>query len=138
MAVTASPYASFMQELLSGGHSFTSATYKVALMKSTYSPSLNSDVLFSSLTSNEVSGNGYTAGGETLQNVTISQSSTTAGVNADSVTWTDLATTCRYAVVYRSTGSKLVGLFDFGANRTYATEPFTLSFPSGVVTIAKV
>ena len=50
--------------------------------------------------------------------------------------------TARYVVIYRAgssaANSRLIGLVDFGADRTYDTEPLQLSFPNGVLTISAI
>jgi hypothetical protein len=116
-------------------------TIKVALLSSSYTANLDTHAHFSDVSANEVTGAGYTAGGNTLTGVTVSYDSTarTATLNASSTTWSALTATVHYAVVYVATGnpttSSLLGLLDFGIDRTYNGEPFELSFPSGVFTV---
>lgn len=64
MAV-ANVYASLYDQALSGNINWASDSIKMALLTSTYTPSLTTHVHFSDLT-NEVSGTGYTAGGTAL------------------------------------------------------------------------
>jgi hypothetical protein len=75
-----------------------------------------------------------------LSPIAYNTSTNVVSVNADAVSWTGLAVTTRYAVIYRSSNtnanSKLIGLIDFGADRTYDTETFQLSFPNGVVNVS--
>lgn len=144
MAVTALPYGVFLTDLGSAVHSFTADTDKVALLTNAYTPNYTTHVSFADVVASEVAGSGYTAGGNTLtgKSLTYDGPSKTATLNAAATTWTNLAVVTRYAVFYRSTGtnstSKLIGLLDFGADRTYATEPFQLSFPTGVVSFTAV
>jgi hypothetical protein len=143
VAITAMPYNVFLTDLGSAVHNFTSDTDMVALLSSAYSPDYVAHTSFANVSSAEVSGNGYTAGGLALSNKSWQYSSTAGSVgallSADPATWTGLAVTTRYAVFYKSTGtastSKLIGLLDFGSDRTYDTEPFQLSFPSGIVLV---
>jgi hypothetical protein len=142
MAVTATPYGQFLQDLLAGVHNVSTDTDKVALLTSAYTPDFDANASFADVSANEVSGSGYTAGGIALANKAIAYNTSTnvVSVNADAVSWTGLAVTTRYAVIYRSSNtnanSKLIGLIDFGADRTYDTETFQLSFPNGVVNVS--
>ena len=65
MAITTAMCTSFKQERLEAEHDFTADTFKVALYTS--SATLGASTTAYS-TTNEVSGTGYTAGGETLPN----------------------------------------------------------------------
>lgn len=140
MAITALPYGVFLTDLGSGVHTFGTDTDKVALLTSSYSPNYTTDTSYANVSANEVTGGGYTAGGVALTSVTWTGTGNTATLGAAAASWTGLAVTCRYAAVYKSTGtastSKLIGLLDFGQDRVYDSEPFQLSFPSGVVTIS--
>jgi len=144
MTVTATPYGQFQQDLLAGVHNITADTTKAALLTSGYTPNFDTHVSFADVVANEVSGTGYTAGGNALANKVISYNAATnvTSVSADPTSWASLTATCRYAVIYRVGGSNatsnLIGLIDFGADRTYAAEPFQLSFPSGIVNISSV
>ncbi len=64
---------------------------KLALFSVSYVPDIDSDVSFTAL-SNEVTGTGYTAGGETLANQDVTKDNTNdRGIyNADDVTWESL------------------------------------------------
>ena len=121
-------------------------TLKSALFTSTYSPSASGDVTFSAL-SNQVSGNGYTAGGETLTYSGVTRWSETSGVatlDAEEVVHTasggDIV--ARYQVLYSSTAASnnLIGYFlldDTPADVT-ATDGNTLTIEwnaSGILTI---
>lgn len=139
MAITALPYGVFLTDLGSAVHTFGTDTDKVALLTSSYSPNYTTHTSFADVSSNEVTGGGYTAGGVALTSVTWTGTANAATLNAAAASWTALAVTCRYAVVYKSAStagaSKLIGLLDFGQDREYDSEPFQLSFPSGVVTV---
>lgn len=51
---------------------------------------------------------------------------------ASNAVWTTASFTCRYAVIYRSTGtaatSPLLGYVDFGSNETVASGTFTIAW----------
>jgi hypothetical protein len=65
-------YNSFKTDLLKGNIDFESDTIKVALVTDSYTPDQDSHDFFDDVT-NEVSGTGYTAGGETLTSKSVTQ-----------------------------------------------------------------
>ena len=131
MAITQAMATSFKQELLTGTHDFTNSTgdtFKIALFTS--SATLGAATTAYS-TSNEVSGTGYTAGGNTLTNVTPSSSGTTAFTDFADTTWSSATITARGALIYNSTDSnKAVVVLDFGADKTSTAGDFTIQFPT--------
>jgi uncharacterized protein YfiM (DUF2279 family) len=123
---------SFKQALLDGEMDFssdTSQTFKIALFTS--SATLSAATTAYS-TTNEVSGTGYTAGGNTL---TISTNPTTSGTTAylsfSDTTWSAATLTARGALIYQSGGSNpAVAVLDFGADKTSTAGDFTIQFPT--------
>ena len=131
MAITQAMTTSFKQELMEGVHDFTTHTFKIALYTS--SATLGATTTAYSAT-NEVSGTGYTAGGNTLT-VTggaVSTSGTTAYIDFADTTWSTATITARGAVIYNSTatGNPAVAVLDFGADKTSTAGDFTVSFPT--------
>lgn len=123
---------SFKVELLEGVHDFTNATgdtFKIAL----YTSSATLDASTTAYTvTNEVSGTGYSAGGEALTNVSPTSSGTTAFIDFDDVTWSSATITARGALIYNSTaaGNPAVAVLDFGADKTSTAGDFTVIFPA--------
>jgi len=131
MAITQAMCTSFKQELLTGTHNFTNGTgdtFKIAMYTS--SATLGAATTAYS-TSNETSGTGYTAGGNTLTNVTPTTSGTTAFTDFADTTWSTASITARGALVYNSTDSdKAVVVLDFGSDKTSTAGDFTIQFPT--------
>ena len=131
MAITQALATSFKQELLQGIHDFTASTgdtFKIALFTS--SATLDASTTSYS-TSNEVTGAGYTAGGNTLTNVTPTTSGTTAFTDFADTTWSAATITARGALIYNSSESdKVVAVFDFGGDKTSTNGDFTIIFPA--------
>jgi hypothetical protein len=131
MAITQAMCTSFKVELLQGVHNFTASTgdtFKIALYTS--SATLGASTTAYSVT-NEVSGTGYTAGGNTLTNVTPTSSGTTAFTDFSDTTWTTATITARGALIYNSTESdKAVCVLDFGSDKTSTAGNFTIVFPT--------
>jgi hypothetical protein len=131
MAITQTLCTSFKQELLQGIHDFTASTgdtFKIAL----YTSAANLDANTATYsTSNEVSGTGYTAGGNTLTAVTPTTSGTTAFVDFDDTTFTNATITAAGALIYNSTdGDRAVAVLDFGGDKTSTNGDFTIQFPT--------
>jgi uncharacterized protein YfiM (DUF2279 family) len=132
MAITQAMCTSFKQALLDGEMDFssdTSQTFKIALF--TESAVLSAATTAYS-TTNEVSGTGYTAGGNTL---TISTNPTTSGTTAflsfSNTTWSTATITARGALIYQSGGSNpAVAVLDFGGNKTSTAGDFQIQFPT--------
>jgi len=128
---------SFKGELLTGSHDFTTTTgdaFKIALY--TNSASFTAATTDYTVT-NEISGTGYTAGGEELTNVTPTTSGTTGYTDFADVSWTSASFTARGALVYNSTlGTNSVIVLDFGADKTVSSGTFTVTFPTADATNA--
>jgi hypothetical protein len=108
-------------------------TIKVALATSTYAPNQDTHAFFSDIT-NEITGTGYTAGGVTLANKTLTYDTATneTRLDSDDAAWTTATFTARFAVVYKSTGvagtSPLMGYVNFGGDQTVSTGNFTIQW----------
>jgi hypothetical protein len=81
MAATVALYSSFLKQVENGGIDLDSNTLNCALLTSSYTPALT-HTAFADLT-NEVTGTGYSAGGATVANVTL----TTTAANSWATTW---------------------------------------------------
>jgi len=137
MAITQAMCTSFKVELLNGIHAFgttvaragtTADTMKIALFTS--SATLDSTTTAYS-TTNETSGTGYTAGGNTLTTVAPTSSGTTAYLDFNDTTWSTSTVTARGALIYNSTQSdKAVAVLDFGSDKSSSAGDFTIVFPS--------
>jgi hypothetical protein len=131
VAITQAMCTSFKTQLLTGTHDFTNGTgdtFKVALFTS--AATLDASTTAYS-TSNETSGTGYTAGGNTLTNVTPTSSGTTAFTDFADTTWSTASITARGALIYNSTeADAAVVVLDFGADKTSTAGDFTIQFPT--------
>jgi len=145
MAISQAMCTSFKVDLLSGGHNFnttnraltlnTQDTFKIALFTS--SATLDATTTAFSAT-NEVSGTGYTTGGNTL---TVSQvptyTSTTAWLSFSNTTWSTATITANGALIYNSSNSdKSVAVLAFGSDKTSTAGDFTIQFPTADSTSA--
>lgn len=147
MANTQSMCTSFMQELLTATHNFTTGTgntFKAALYLA--SATLNASTTVYS-TSGEVTGTNYTAGGVTVTNGTSplsTNTSATAGVAywtpSASLTYTNVTLTTAFdtVLIYNSSASnKAVSVHTFGS-QTVTAGTFTLTMPTNNTTNALI
>ena len=119
----------FKLNLLKGLEDFDPASayvYKIALYDAF--ASLGADTT-TYTTANEVTGGGYTAGGQTLTKVAPTLSGSTAIVTFANVTWNPATFSARCALIYNSTTNAAVAVLDFGATKT-AGGTFTVTFPA--------
>jgi hypothetical protein len=95
-------YQSFRKYLGDGTIDLDSNAFKVALTSSTYTPSASAHTIYSDLTNELSTANGYTAGGASLGSVTWTQATVTLTFDAADTVWTASggSITARYAVIY--------------------------------------
>ena len=137
MAIQQGLTTSFKQQMVQGQQNLSSNTLKMALY--TAFVTLGPDTTAYS-TTNEVTGTGYTAGGNTMSGVTINTS--TAGVvyiNFDNVVWPSASFTVRGALIYNaSQGNASVAVLDFGSDKTCSNQTFTVTMPANTATTALI
>lgn len=107
-------------------------TLKLALFTSSYTPSANTDELYSSLTGEvSASGTGYTTGGAAVTGAASAYIDTTnAALDATDVAWASATFTARYGVLYNTTDSKIKAIFDFGGDKVVTGGTFTVVWNS--------
>jgi len=140
LAISQTLATSFKVEILDGIHNFgvgvirasTAAdTFKIALY-STLATLDSTTTVYTTL--NEVTGTGYTAGGNTLvisQVPTSTSTETTAWLNFDNSSWTTASFSADGALIYNSTqGNKAVAVLNFGGTKTATAQTFTVTFPA--------
>ena len=134
MAITSAICSSFKQELLVEGHNLTqgSDSIKLALYTSSATLGATSTVY---VTTGQVTGTNYSAGGQALTNVTPALSGTTAVCDFADETFSTATVTARGCLLYNSTNSnKALCAIDFGGDKTSTAGDFTVVFPSATAT----
>ena len=132
MAITSAMCSSFKKELLEGKHNFLNSggdTFKLALYTSSASLGASTTAY---TTSNEVSGTGYTAKGNTLTRVDPSLDGTTAITDFADTTFSSSTITARGALIFNdsASGDPTVCVLDFGADKSSTSGDFTIQFPT--------
>jgi hypothetical protein len=137
MTIAQTATTSFKVELMQAVHNFgptSPNTFYIAL----YTGAASIDATTTAYTTTgEVSGTGYTAGGQAL---TITQTPVagnnllgmpTAYINFATVSWPNSSFTARGALIYNATQSnKSVAVLDFGADKTVSNTTFSITFPT--------
>jgi hypothetical protein len=131
MAIVQTQCTIFKVNLLKGTENFNVGspyTYKIALY--TIDANLNADTL-AYTTTDEITGTGYTAGGEVLTPTVPSSGSGTAYVSFANVTWFPASFTTGGALIYNSTTGAAVAALNFGSDKTASSViGFTVTFPT--------
>lgn len=128
-------YERFKYNLMTKAVDLINDTIKVALLNNSHAFTATHNT-FSQVSANEITGTGYTAGGATLANKTVTQASATKW-DADDVSWTTASFSAYHAVIYDVTASSnLIASIDFGGIITVTSATFTIVFDSaGIITL---
>ena len=136
MAITSAITTSFKQEILVEGHNLTNGADSIKLALYTSSATLGAGTTVY-VTTGQVTGTNYTAGGNALTNVTPTTSGTTAIVDFADLTFGTATVTARGCLLYNSTnGNKALAAIDFGGDKTSTAGDFTVVFPAASATAA--
>jgi hypothetical protein len=136
-------YGNFVVKSFNKEIDWDSDTIKVALLTNAYTPNQDGHDYFDDVIANQVTGTGYTSGGNTLANKTNTYDSATNVIklDADDVTWASSTITARYAVIYDATPATdatrpLIGYVDFGSDQSSSNGNFTITWDStGIVRV---
>jgi len=133
MAISQAMVTSFKVEILGGDFDFSSGTaqvFKIALYTSSATLSAATTAYAST---NEVTGTGYVAAGNTLAiSANPASTGTTAFLDFSDSTWSTATITARGALIYLANGgtNPAVAVLDFGADKTSTAGDFTIVFPA--------
>lgn len=142
MAVTAKLYGKFFNALAAKDVDIDGDSIKAMLCTSSYTPDQDTHEFKSSVT-NEITGTGYTAGGQALSGVTVTYTgaSNVWTLDASDLTWPGLTMTARYLVLYDSTPAtdatrRLIAYVDFGADVTTTAGTLTITWAAaGIIAV---
>lgn len=135
------PYTTNMTDpVVSGGIDLDSDTIVIVLVSASYTPNRLTHSLWSDVSAYEVTGTGYTAGGQALANKANTYDSGT-GIgkwDADDVVWSSSTIEAKYAVLVRRAGGSLVSgdLLIAYVDLNTASGSATLASAGGAFTLA--
>ncbi len=129
-------YNIFKKNILSDKINLSNDTFKMALLQSNYTPDIDAHTVFSDVTG-EVSGSGYTAGGQVITGLNFTQDNTNdvGKLDASNVAWDNsVITSARFGLVYRSGASSgdsyLVAYQSFGSDKSTNNAKFEVEIDS--------
>lgn len=130
-------YGSFFGKALNKEIDWDSDSIKVALVGSGYTPNQDTHDYWDDVVANEVTGTGYTAGGQALASKTLTYdaASNVTVLDAADVTWSASTITARYAVIYDDSPATnaqkpLLGYVDFVTDQSSTSGNFTITWDS--------
>jgi len=130
-------YERFKANLMNKEVDLEADTIRVALLDNVHTFTATNNQ-WSDVSANEITGTGYTANGESLSSMTVTQAATTKWDAAD-VAWTSATFSAYHAVVYDDTltNDDLICSFDFGGEKSVSSGTFTIQWHSdGIITLA--
>lgn len=136
MALQQGQTLSFRSDIVQGDQDLAVDTLKMALYTGFATLGPTTTVY---TTTNEVTGTGYTAGGNTITGVVISTdiNSNTVYVNFNNVSWPGAGFTARGALIYNSSKSnRSVAVLDFGADKLFTSTSNTVVMPDNSASTA--
>lgn len=129
-------YTQAVRESFGGSLDWDTGTFKLALVTSAYTPNLDTDTDWTTISANEASGTGYTAGGNTVVPV-VAAGTGEVVVNLPGTTWVNSTITARGAVYYKSSTTTKYALayIDFGGNETTDNGSFIIGDSSFTINL---
>lgn len=143
------PYDSYLKGMMTG--EFTAFVdhdgdiFKIMLVTASYIPDRATHDYKDDVDANEVSGTGYTAGGNQIASPTVTVASNVITWDAnDPATWSQDAagfSNARYAILYKDTGvaatSNLIAYNDFGSDKGNVSGDLTIQLDAaGIATLS--
>jgi hypothetical protein len=126
---------SFKAQLYEGVHNLLTDSLKIAL----YTANANLDASTTVYTTDsEITGAGYTAGGNLITGVTVQSDGYTAYVSFANPTWNPASFTTRCALIYNTSKSnKSIAVLDFGSDKT-CNSTFVITLPANTASSALI
>jgi len=128
---------SFKQELFTATHNFSTVsgnTFYLSLYTTVTGFSASTT---NYITTNEASGTGYTAGGTTLVNSTVTVAQNISFISFNNATFSTATLSASCCLIYNTTQSKkAVVVLDFTTTQTATNGNFTIQFPTANSTSA--
>lgn len=141
MAGTWKWYGNGLLKAVNGSIDFDTDTFNVMLTTSTYTPNQDTHDFRDDVT-NEVTGTGYTAGGQALTGVTSTYDAATNEVRVawSDASWASSTITARTAVIYKARGGaatadELVAFCTNDADVSSTSGTFTVDLPAPTLKI---
>lgn len=132
---TAKAYGNVFKAAFNKEVDWDTDTIKVMLLSSSYTPNQDTHDYLDDVSTYQVTGTGYTAGGQALSSKTSTYdgASNTLVLDAADVTWAASTITARYAVIYDDAGGSnatkvLIGYIDLVSDQASNNGNFTIEW----------
>lgn len=147
MATAVKAYPILRKYLLDGTMDWNEGDIYIALVASSYAADIATldlnDAVWADVSAHEITGTGYTAGGNLLTNVAVTNDVNYAYVNADNPEWAGATLTARWMIMYRqgtfnSIVNPLIAAFlldDTPADYTNVASDFIINWQGPVLTL---
>jgi hypothetical protein len=141
---TSKAYENLASALFGKKVDWSNDSIKVALLTSAYTPNQGTHANFSDVSTYEVTGTGYTAGGQALasKTATLDTTNKVLVLDAADTTWANSTITARYAVVYDASGgtaatNPLIGYIDLVSDQASNNGNFVIQWDAtGIVRLS--
>ena len=144
MAIVQAMCTLFKKDLLLGDHHLDTDDIRIALYTSSASLDASTDAYTTSNEITNTSGSAYTAAGQQLTSVTVTENSTSGVFDAADPEWTSATFTARGALIYNKTlydsdnNRGAIAVLDFGGDFTVSGGTFKIVFPAATASNAIV
>ena len=144
MSISQAMCTLFKKDLLLGDHHLDTDDIRIALYTSSASLSAATDGYTTSNEITNASGSAYTAGGQQLTSVAVTENSTSGVFDAADPEWTSATFTARGALIYNKTlydsdnNRGAIAVLDFGGDFTVSGGTFKIVFPAATASNAIV
>ena len=144
MAIVQAMCTLFKKDLLLGDHHLDTDDIRIALYTSSASLDASTDAYTTSNEITNTSGSAYTAAGQQLTSVTVTENSTSGVFDAADPEWTSATFTARGALIYNKTlydsdnSRGAIAVLDFGGDFTVSGGTFKIVFPAATASNAIV
>lgn len=131
-------YYRFLANLMNKIVDLEADTIKVMLLDNSHAFD-GADNVIGDVSANEISGIGYSAGGETLAGKSVTQGATTKW-DANNVTWSSATFSAYHAVLYDDTvaADDLIASIDFGGEQAVSDGNLTIQWDAaGIITLSE-
>ena len=145
MSISQAMCTLFKKDLLLGDHHLDTDDIRIALYTSSASLSAATDGYTTSNEITNASGSAYTAGGQQLTSVTVTENSTSGVFDAADPEWTSASFTANGALIYNKTlgdassnARGAIAVLAFGGDFTVSGGTFKIVFPAATASNAIV
>jgi hypothetical protein len=141
MSLAVKVLSGFMEALLNGeipDLSDSDTAIRCCLTTDVHTPVQNTDVLYSDISTYEITGTNYTVGGVLITGKAVSRVGRNIYFTFGSPIWSTATFTARWAWVYEVSSGTLIGFIDLESNRSVVAGVFSLQVDTDGFIVSEV